>query len=135
MSATSASLPARYYADLVGKPFLRGGRGPDAYDCWGVLQVVQRRMGNAPTDFPTDPTLLMQAVSDEWMPVDRQQIKPGDGILLRSSMSEYIWHIGVVVDPFKMLHARESVGVCVERIDSSGYLRRICGFYRFRGRA
>lgn len=135
MIDTSASLSARYFADLIGKPFLRGGRGPEGYDCWGVLQEVQRRLGNSPTDFPTDPTLLMQAISDEWMPLERYQAKPGDGVLLRSANAAYVWHIGVMVGPFKMLHAREGAGVCTERVDSPAYLRRICGFYRFRGRA
>lgn len=129
------SLPAHIYADLVGKPFEDGGRGPDTFDCWGVLQAIQRRLGNTPTDFPSRPELLQQVVADEWQPIQRDQILPGDAILLRSSMAKYTWHIGVVVDSFTMLHARESVGVCAERIDSPAYTRRIVGFYRFRGRA
>ena len=31
--------------DLVGKPFLHCGRGPDAYDCFGLVLEVLRRVG------------------------------------------------------------------------------------------
>ena len=134
MSETVTVLPARVYADMVGKPFERGGRGPDSYDCWGVLQQVLRRMGHYPTDLPTDPALLLQAVTDEWQPIRKEQILPGDGILLRSSDPAYQWHIGVAVDPWNMLHAREGAGVCAERIDGPAYQRRLAGFYRYRGK-
>ena len=33
--------------DLVGKPFLHCGRGPDAYDCFGLVLEVLRRVGIA----------------------------------------------------------------------------------------
>ncbi len=77
----------------------------------------------------------MQIVRDEWEPVRIYKLLPGDGILLRSILPEYQWHIGVAVDPWNMLHAREGVGVCVERIQSPAYQRRLLGFYRYRGRA
>ncbi len=126
-------LDVKLYADLIGKPFLEGARGPEAYDCWGLLQAVLRRMGHNPTDFPSDPALLLQAVSDEWQPLDREPIEPGDGILLRSTIARYVWHVGVVVSPGRYLHARESVGACVERFDTPAVRRRTAGFYRYRG--
>jgi cell wall-associated NlpC family hydrolase len=128
-----SALPAVVYRDLIGLPFERGGRGPRVFDCWGTLQEVSRRMGRNPTDFPTDPALLATALADEWEEIKRAHILPGDGILLRSSDSAYQWHIGVVIDQWKMLHAREGVGVCVEMFDSPVYKRRVVGFYRFRG--
>jgi len=128
------SLPAKYVADLIGKPFVDGARGPEAYDCWGLLQCVLRRMGHEPTDYPSNPALLRFALHDEWQPLDPQEVKPGDGILLRSTDSRWEWHVGLILDSCRMLHARESVGVCVERFDSPAYRRRIVGFYRYRGR-
>ncbi len=127
-------MAALVYADLIGVPFVAGGRGPDGYDCWGVLQAVLHRLDRSPTDFPSNPDLLRYALSDEWQPLEASQVEPGDAILLRSSDSRWVWHIGVVVDGCRMLHAREGVGVCVERFDSPAYARRIAGYYRFRGR-
>lgn len=127
------TLPAALYADLIGHPFRDGARGPHEFDCWGLLQTVLRRMGHSPTDFPSNPALLSQALADEWQPIERGLVQPGDGILLRSN-ERYVWHVGVVLDGCRMLHARESVGACVERFDSPAYSRRIVGFYRYRGR-
>ena len=126
-------LDANHYVDLIGKRFREGARGPAEYDCWGLLQCVLRRMGHNPTDFPSDPALLLQAISDEWQPLDREPIEPGDGILLRSSDPRYLWHVGVVVSPGRYLHVRQSVGACVERFDLPATRRRIVGFYRYRG--
>lgn len=128
-----SGLRAHLYLDLIGKPFARGGRGPDAYDCWGLMLEVLRRMGHAPNDYPSEPYLLADALADEWEPVMRAALTPGDGILLRSCDSSYLWHIGVAIDPFHMIHAREGVGVCLECFDSLVYARRIAGFYRYRG--
>jgi NlpC/P60 family len=134
MSETVTVLPARIYADMVGKQFADGGRGPDVYDCWGVLQEVLRRMGQYPTDYPSRPDLLLRIVSDEWEQIRPDKLLPGDGILLQSINHRYQWHIGVAVDSWNMLHAREGVGVCVERIQSPAHQRRLLGFYRYRGR-
>lgn len=130
----TTKLQAKLYADLVGKPFLRGGRGPDAYDCWGVLQCVLRRLGHTPTDFPSRPELLRYALQDEWQPLEKHEIRPGDGILLRSIDPAYEWHVGLVLDRCWMLHAADGIGVVTERFDSPAHVRRIAGFYRFRGR-
>lgn len=127
-------LDHRLYADLIGTPFRDGARGPDAFDCWGLLQAVLRRMGHFPTDFPSDPALLFQAITDEWQHIEHAaQVHPGDGILLRSTNPKYQWHVGVVIAPGHFLHAREAANVCVERYDSPAYRRRIAGFYRYRG--
>jgi hypothetical protein len=135
MSETVTVLSPLVYGDMVGRPFRRGGRGPYTYDCWGVLQAILRRLGNHPTDFPTEPALMASALEDEWVEIKREMVLPGDGVLMRSFDPEYVWHIGVAVDPWRMLHVRESVGVCVEAFDSTLYKRRIVGFYRFKGRA
>ena len=38
--------------DLAGRPFVRGARGPDAFDCWGVVIEARRRLGlPVPPDF------------------------------------------------------------------------------------
>lgn len=127
-------LQPHLYADLIGKPFRDGARGPDAFDCWGLLQVVLRRMGHSPTDFPSDPSLLFQAITDEWQAVEHaSQVQPGDGILLRSPDPAYQWHVGVVISPGHFLHTVRDVNACIGRYDLQPWRRRIAGFYRYRG--
>ena len=127
------NLSAHLYADLIGKPFRFAARGPDAFDCWGILQCVLQRMGHTPTDFPSNPALLQQAISDEWQRLDGEP-QPGDAILLRSYDTQIVWHVALVLSLGTMLHAHEVRGVCAERYDSPIWRRRIAGFYRFRGR-
>jgi len=31
--------------EFIGRPFERGGRGPDAYDCWGLVLALRRHLG------------------------------------------------------------------------------------------
>lgn len=40
--------------DLIGRPFVRGGRGPDGFDCWGLVLEVRRRLRlPLPPDYPS----------------------------------------------------------------------------------
>ena len=36
--------------DLIGKPYEGGGRGPDSYDCYGLVVEVESRMGRRVPD-------------------------------------------------------------------------------------
>ena len=36
---------SRFVTDLIGKPYQLGSRGPDAYDCFGVMQACYRWWG------------------------------------------------------------------------------------------
>lgn len=40
------------YKDLVGKAYRNGGRGNDAYDCWGLVIEIYRRQGITLNDYP-----------------------------------------------------------------------------------
>ena len=33
-------------ADIVGKPYKIGGRGPNAFDCWGLVRYVYKELLN-----------------------------------------------------------------------------------------
>jgi|SRR6185436_16231995 len=40
--------------DLIGAPFSAGARGPDAYDCWGLVIALRRQLGlPIPPDYAT----------------------------------------------------------------------------------
>src|SRR5579864_5775045 len=123
-----ASLPARFYADLIGKPYRDHGRGPDFYDCFGVLIEVERRMGNQLPDYISNPDTLDEIRVHDWQEVLKPE--PGDGILIRSVDPR--WHVGVVINSCEMVHIRRDAHVCVERFDGILWKKRIEGFYRWR---
>jgi len=109
-----ATLPD--HLDLIGKPFERGARGPDAFDCWGLVLEMYRRAGvNAP-DFASPGTVeaiahLIEGQVGEWHRVDPRT--PGAVLLFR--VDGVGAHVGLSLGSDKFLHCIEPVGVCRER--------------------
>ena len=120
------------YADLVGVPFAYGGRGPDFYDCYGLLMELYRRRGVTLPEqtSPTSQEIISAKMGIEllaWTPCEKQ---PGAGALFR--VGRLISHCGMVVDQNHMVHAWEKCGgVTVERLET--WTRRLVGYYQYTG--
>lgn len=117
--------------DLIGKPFKYGGRGPDSYDCWGVVMEMMRRNGVSVPDYghATDHrtiAAMMLGAKPQWEPC-----KPQPGALLLIRVKGLHCHVGFQVAENYFIHAMEAPGVCVERI--SLWENKIEGFYRYVG--
>lgn len=123
-----------FIADLIGKPFRDGGRGPDEYDCFGLLEEVYRRRG---INLPPEPNSISQeekayAIGQavergEWELIEKPQ--PWCAVAFRV-IPPYITHVGVVLqDCQRFLHTRQGVNVAVERLNSIVWRSRIAGFY------
>src|SRR6187399_3217256 len=86
--------------DLIGKPWRLGARGPDAYDCWGLVREVLQRMrpGEALPDWACDgmsrerQRALMAGELPAWC---EPAVSVTHGSLL---YSERAGHIAIVVD-------------------------------------
>lgn len=117
------------YRDLIGKPFAYGGRGPDTFDCYGVVFEMHRRNGMDVPNYtsPTDGVRIIAAMlsgANDWK---ETKCATGAVLLMRIPGS---MHVGFVVDDFRFIHAWErSNGVCVERIHD--WRNRIVTCYRF----
>ena len=120
-------LPYIFWCDLLGKPWRKDARGPDAYDCVGLLIEMLRRLGFTIPAYASDIGAIDLALFDWELVTDPQ---PGDAILIRSLNPR--WHIGVVSGPGWMLHSREGAGVLRERYNVFPWQARIEGFYRWR---
>jgi cell wall-associated NlpC family hydrolase len=121
------TLPAALWLDLLGKPFREGARGPDAYDCVGLLLEVERRLGYSVPEWGSHARVLETAIS-HWESVTDPQ--PGDGLLIRSD--EPRWHVAVVCGNNYMIHAHPDCGVVRERYNSFPWQARIEGYYRWK---
>ncbi|MGA7887604.1 MAG: NlpC/P60 family protein [Acidobacteriaceae bacterium] len=121
------TLPSRLWADLLGKPFREDARGPDAYDCVGLLLEIERRLGHTLPPIASD-TQVLPAIVPLFDRVDEP--RPGDAILIESCNPD--WHIGIVTGPGWMIHAHVGCGVARERYDAFPWHKRIEGFYRWR---
>jgi cell wall-associated NlpC family hydrolase len=80
-------------ADL-GKPYVFGAEGPDAFDCSGLIQKVWRQAG---VELPR--TSSEQAQAGQQVPLS--QIQPGDLVIYYAGRS----HIGMYVGDGKIIHA------------------------------
>lgn len=124
------------WSDLVGKPFRLGGRGPDAYDCYGLVMEIGRRAGVNLPDLQS-PEHLSEVASaiesgiDLWEPCEAH---PGAIVTLRVCDPKRVSHVGVVLPFDQVLHAwAPAGGVCKEPL--ANWKRRILGYYRLAPKA
>jgi len=96
----------------LGKPWMPGAKGPDAFSCWGLVQAVYlERFGIDLPDFaPADWQNLRdfakvfseeQESRDNWIEV--KTLRPLDVILL--GRSSFPVHCGLWVTPDRVLHS------------------------------
>lgn len=119
-------------AELVGTPFAYGGRGPDSFDCYGLVRELHRRQGillpdyRSPTDQPRIAALMMNQLQ-LW-----EECRPEPGSVALFKILGRATHCGLVLPADKFIHTWEgSGGVVVERLDD--WKQRTHGFYRYVG--
>ncbi len=98
--------------DLLGLPYRDHGRGPDAYDCYGLAMEVERRMGKTLRDVAydwNDPQLCRSCAPT--LGVHRIQ-SFGRGALVEIVEGGRL-HIGVCLDRQNFIHATRNRGVTV----------------------
>jgi cell wall-associated NlpC family hydrolase len=135
------------YLDLIGVPFAYGGRGPDTYDCYGLVIELFRRQGVSVPDYrsSSDPQIAAMAMEssiaagvwkNKWTKTEahltpaQSLMTPGDVLLLR--VVGLPCHVGMVVSKDRFVHTWEGVGgVLTER--TSLWQQRILGIYSFNG--
>lgn len=125
------------YSDLIGKPFANGGRGPDGYDCLGLALEIFRRTGLDVPDYNIPAfhcaridTVVAQEAATSW------QRLPGPiapCLVVIKNHPQYINHVGVCVGSGMFIHVMQKVNVCLDRLDSPVWRKKIRGFYRYVG--
>lgn len=121
--------------DLVGAPFVWGGRGESGgYDCWGLTVEVLRQMGvNITLEFsPRTPRDVVGLIDEQtsgpgWTKVDSPEV--GDVAVLGNANNRH--HVGVVT-PFGILHTLRKVGAVIQQpldLRFQGY--RLIEYYRW----
>jgi cell wall-associated NlpC family hydrolase len=126
------------FDDLIGIPFVDGGRDPrTGLDCWGLVREVFRRAGTTLPDFTIgchDTTEIGAAVESErmlgrWRHWHAHDAPAPSVVAIRFNSPLLVNHTGVYLGRKRFLHTRELTGVAVERIDSPSWRDRIEGFY------
>lgn len=132
----TAAMSTWSVADLIGKPYVRGGRGPDAYDCAGLVVEVMRRRGidlripETPEAEDAQRHAMREILSAQWVDVPRAF--PGCLVFFKGTPG----HVAVMLSPYVFVHVAEGVGqVCVERLEGPVWPRCFGGFYEYGGPA
>lgn len=123
-------------ADLIGAPFLAGARGP-AYDCYGLVCEVRRRMGRPLPVYAYPPELVRSpeeigrfialaiARDPRW-----HACAPTAGAVVTIRQAPGIAnHCGIVVEPGVFLHTLRNVGAHLSRLDLMPWRQQIAGVY------
>ncbi len=119
-----------FVSNLVGKPFSLGARGPDAFDCWGLVEAMFQALGKpSPGQWQVaalcSPQLTKilegELKTGPWQRVERGE--PGD--MLALSTHRRFHHVAPVT-PLGVLHtdARQgAICVTIPRLRQIGFQR------------
>ena len=123
------------WTDLLGVPYLSGGRDKAGLDCLGLVLMVQRRMGYDPPDPVRDydarapGRLFVDHVGTGWRRV--LEPEPGDAILVRLGAARWHNHVAVMISAHRALQVHAGAAG-VAQVDVRPWIedRRVDGFYR-----
>ena len=110
---------------LIGVPFKYGGRGPEFYDCYGLVMELYRRLFQ--TELPdyqsptcaADIAALMRGELRLWRPVEVPKL----GTVMFMRLGEFT-HVAMYLGDNRFIHTCEATGgVCIERM--SNWFNRI----------
>jgi len=131
----SGAFPEFRYTDLLGKEFAYGGRGPDAYDCYGLVIETRKRVGRTmPLHYvSTDiPEAIHGSIEEARLSCGFRELpEPSPFCLVTFRLHpRYTTHIGMVLqDCRRFIHILAKMRVGVERLDSPCWRHRISGFF------
>lgn len=101
-----------YAYKFLGKPYVYGAAGPNAFDCSGLTQYVFSKLG-------VDLSRTTYTQVEEGTKVNRSDLKPGDLVFFNTQGS--ISHVGIYVGNGEFIHApRTGKPVMVSSL-SDGY--------------
>jgi len=119
------------YSDLIGVPFVDGGRNKAGFDCWGLAKECFERQGIFVKDYAIG--AMESAKIDKelktnekyWDKIDTPIV--GCLVLINISCQNFADHVGIYVGNHKFLHAYAYTGVCLSPIKR--WKSHIKGYY------
>ena len=117
------------FTPYIGLPYAVGST-----DCWGLVRMIYAdHLGiHLPAYLGVEMGPAVGAIIDDllasrtWEPVETAQ--PYDLILLRDGSR---LHIGIVIEPGKMIHTMENKNACIENYTRPYWASLAIGFYRY----
>ena len=122
------------YSDLIGKPFKYHGRGPDEYDCLGLVIEIFKR-NNIPIGALTsleEPSEISSKLAEHSGQLIEIPAPRPLAVVLFCIVPPYVSHMGVILDKYGLfIHAIQDCSVSIESVNSKLWQRRVRGFYKW----
>lgn len=110
---------------LIGKKFVSGGRGPDEFDCWGLLRwVYDKHWGISLPEYggilPGTPDATRAIAHGAEMGEWHESKQAVDGCAVGLSKHKIFHHVGVftALDGGLVVHAYDQTGVVAQSLQS-----------------
>lgn len=113
-----------WITDYLGKKWASGGRGPDKFDCWGILMdIYKKQLGVDIESYPGVESCGFKETAkmfnngmngSKWVEIN----KPKDICAVGLSRNKRIHHVGVYadVDGGKIVHIQKGGGCAAQSI-------------------
>lgn len=101
-----------------GKKYRSGAKGPDSFDCSGLVYFSYRQAG-------ISVPLTADAQGRYGAEIARGEAQPGDLVLFKIRNDD---HIGIMVNGSDFVHASKSKGVAIDSLESNYWGRYLVGF-------
>jgi cell wall-associated NlpC family hydrolase len=103
---------------VLGKPYRSGAKGPDAFDCSGLIHYVYKRVSII---LPVVAEKQIEAGSDVLSP----SVLPGDLVFFKIKKD---FHAGIMLNKKDFIHSSASRGVSVDNLESNYWKRNFLCF-------
>ena len=122
----------------IGKPFKDNARGPNYFDCYGLLYAIYKDILNIKLPLFNDEyftttnkiaikELIERETSGDWQKITAYM--PLDIVIFR--FLGWPLHVGIIMDENRFIHALRGSDVCVEHLNNPLWRKKIDGFYRY----
>ncbi|MCS7281307.1 MAG: C40 family peptidase [Desulfobacterota bacterium] len=103
---------------LLGKPYMAGGKGPERFDCSGLIHYVFKKVN---IDLPISTEKLIKVGIE----VAKENVLPGDIVFFKIQKD---LHAGIMLNKEEFIHASKAKGVGVDSLRSPYWERRVLTF-------
>ena len=108
----------QYAVELLGKPYRSGAKGPDSFDCSGLVYYIYKK-ANIILPVTTE-SLLKTGLN-----IPQDNILPGDLVFFKIKKN---LHSGILINKTDFIHSSNSKGVTVDNINSKYWQKNLIGF-------
>ncbi len=108
----------REAVNLLGKPYRSGAKGPDAFDCSGLVYYIYQKVSIVLPGMTEGQIELGYGVSND-------SVQPGDLVFFKIRKD---LHAGIMINRNEFIHSSKSRGVAVGDINESYWRKSLIGF-------